>query len=244
MANIKLSPNQYLGSQELNKFKEFLSVLGYKKLFKLFVKHYGIAFPDTDNLKVIQGSTNNKITISKGFALDTDLNVISIDEQIIDYWEIPVDDVWYYVKIKYKIKNTEKGTVSVNTDGLVSGVGTEFTKLFRGNPTNPIKVRLLNSLNNLADYEVIEVIDDTTMYLGTPNLVVENQLTYAVVGSFAPSVLIKEENKLIYEYDDFEIFIENNIIISKNEYLLSQIRNQSGVVTILDVRYSNVLTLI
>ena len=65
-----------------------------------------------------------------------------IYQEAIDNIEVPNDNKWYWMRIKYKYVTYEKGTVSINSSGQVIGTGTSFRDVLRGQATLvPTKVK-------------------------------------------------------------------------------------------------------
>ena len=133
------------------------------------------------------------------------------------------------------VKNIETGTVTINTDGSLSGIGTEFTKVLRGQPNFPTKVKFGSTLNS-GEYEVVSVASDTSAILAG-SFVNENNLKYSVIGTFTPGFQPLADNKMIYEYDSYNIRIVDSAdkpSLSANEFIIAGISfDDSGGMSIL-----------
>lgn len=205
---VNLSPNLFLSVEELNRLKSSLGENGWKRFAASLVSQFGIAMiPGGTNLSPTNTSGGNSqiLTISPGIAFDADMNAVVLKETRTI--ELPANqlsgDNKYWVVIRYKSTHEEIGTVSINADGALTGVGTEFTKVLRGQPDFPTKVKF-NSLVNVGEYEVVSVSSDTSAILAG-NFTVESDKKYSVVGTFTPGFIPSDENKQIYVYDDCEI---------------------------------------
>ena len=243
---LKVSPELYIGSNELRRAFRAFREDGYQRLFSAFVQSYGVAYTKETSLQVVQGTTGPRwVTVKAGLAVDKDLNMIFISSDAVNAIQFPTDiGSTAYLCIRYKVRNTEDGTVNIATDGTVVGVGTEFTKVLRGAPLNQVKMRLPGSSSNLNDYPILEVIDDTHAILNTTTtLTEESDQKYAVVGCFTPSVSIPAANKLIYYYDDYELFFSNAVTADDLTFKLAQVNWNGSNLTITDTRLSNKLTL-
>lgn len=242
---LNINPNLYLGSHELKRAFRSIKEDGYQKLFAAFVQSYGVAFVTPNSLEVVQGSAGVRwLSVKSGLAVDGDLNTISIAEDVENAIQFPNAAGTYFLTLKHKLRNTEEGTVNIATDGSITGTNTKFTEVLRGAPLNQVKVRFASSNNNLNDYAVLEVIDDTNAILNTSTtLTPETGMKYSVVGCFTPGTSIPSSNKLIYSYDDYELTLSNVNITPNYVFKLAQVTWDGASLTILDVRYQNKLAL-
>ena len=242
---LDINPELYIGSHELRRAFQGIQEAGYKKLFSAFVQTYGVAYVLPTSLQAVAGTTGPRwITVKAGLAVDKNLNLIYSDNDIVNAIEFPNTIGTQYLCIRWKERKTEKGTITVAVDGSVTGVGTEFTKVLRGAPLNQVKIRLPNSSNNLNDYPILEVIDDTHATLNSvTTLTAESGQKYAVVGCFTPSLSIPEAHKLIYSYDDYELFFSSQLNTDGISFRLAQVNWNGSNLTITDARLNNKLTL-
>jgi len=214
MSNLKFSENLFLEVAEFNRFQKFMSDDGYKRHFLLNTDNFGLirqaSLPEIGDISVAtnfyvskSGTPFNQVSIGKGVAVDLNGNLL-INKDIYQLL-IPTNSIWNWIKIKYVESSIEKGTVSVDSLGNVTGVGTEFTKLLRGEPNFPSKLKFSNSVNGNADeYEVVKVISDTSLIL-QGDFTAESLLKYIVIGTFTPGFTVNNTNKNIYRYDNVEI---------------------------------------
>lgn len=207
---VNLSPNLFLSVEELNRLKRSFGEDGWKRYAKSTAVQFGIALvKNAANFSPIKKSgTDQTLTISRGIAFDADMNAIVLANDVdieLPYEQLTGNDK-YWVIIHYKPTHEEIGTVSINAYGALTGNGTEFTKVLRGQPDFPTKVHIEDSINT-GDYEVISVDSDTSATLAG-SFTAENGKKYSVVGTFTPGFIPSENNKRIYTYDDCEIITQ------------------------------------
>lgn len=245
MSDIKISRDQYLGEQELNRLKLFLGDEGYKLMYRLFITSYGVSMSmGSDSLK-ITNSTGNFVTCNLGLALDSNLQLMYVKLVQTDVLSIPADSAPYLVAIRYKVRTTEIGFVNIGADGSLVGFdGCEFTKVLRGMPSNPVKIRFPDSVSNVGEYDVLEIDGDQLATINTAAiLTAESGVRYEVVGSFAPGQVIDSTQKTIYSYDGYEIVLRAGALLDGDIWLASVI-NDGFTKTITDQRTQNLLSLV
>ena len=238
MSKLKISENLFLDVAELNRMTKFLSDDGYKLALKSIIKKFGIV-PNTDNtyFKVTKVS-GNTIQINSGLAYDSDFEAIRLSENI----QLNVTNTGSkrWIILTRAVTNNEVGTVTVSVDGTMSGIGTKFTEVLRGQPNFPTKVKFESSTNN-GEYEVVSVKSDTEAIL-SGSFVNESNLKYAVVGTFTPGYQVPSENKMIYEYDSYSIETIDSTeapIVDSNHFILASVEFDSlGVMSVNDERAS------
>lgn len=238
MSRLKISENLFLEVNELQRLVKFLSDDGYKLAIRSLTKSFGIVENSGNTyFKVTaKAGTANTVTINPGIAFTTALDAI-VMERALDM-QVLNTGVNRWLILSRAVKNTETGTVSVNTDGSISGVGTEFTKVLRGQPNFPTKVKF-NSTQNAGEYEVVNVISDTSAVI-SGSFVNENNLQYTVIGTFTPGFQPLDENKTIYEYDSYNIRIVDSAdkpAVSADEFIIAGISfDSAGGMNISDER--------
>lgn len=250
MGKIKHGPNLFLGVAELIRMQKFLNDDGYKSLILKNSGSFGVVKYEADslfdNFKVVEdvaGSGNYKIATNDSFAIDSQGRFIRQrtigDQPVID------NGAWYWVKIAHNFIKEEIGTVSIDINGNLTGIGTEFTEILRGAPNFPSKIRLLDSASNLLDYEVVEVINDTTLLLAgvVSSFTAESTLTFAVVGTFSPGFVPASGDKYPFQYDGCTITLvaEGSLDTPPaktdgEEFYIARVKNVSGTLTIHDKR--------
>jgi hypothetical protein len=238
MSNIIISPNLFLETQELNQMIKFLSEDGYKRIVKSIVKSYGVVMSNinSDNFRVSVNNTNS-IVVNSGVAFDSNLDAIINNSQTVI--SIPNNNIDNWVKIRHGVSKIETGTISVTNNGTVVGVNTNFTKIFRGQPNYPTKIKLVSTVNT-GEYEVVKVIDDNNILI-SGELQAESNINFSVIGCFTPGFQPSPNNKEIYEYDSSVIEIINNAsqpIIEKDlEFLLARVYyDENNLLQIEDIR--------
>lgn len=249
MSKVKINQDQFLGKHELNRAFDFVTKDGYKSVFQQSVASYGVVkLPidvNFDNLRIIQGSDNSKISLNAGLAINKEIERILVSSLQGDILTIPADDVFHKVVISYFTTNIEEGEVQLLANGSLVGVGTEFTKVLRGQPKHPVKIRLTNSANNTQEYEVFSVANDTSAKIIGASFTAENNLKYRVVGTFAPNVGVPLINKNIYVFDYFQVELKDaEYVLTKDyEFHLADVKNNGTTLTIQDARSNNLYSL-
>lgn len=239
MGKLKISSNLFLEVAELERFRKFIEDDGYKVFVKYLTKSFGIA-QNSDNtlFKVsVKSGSSDTITVNAGVAFDSDLNIIFLKEDK----EIQVENtgVKKWVVLSYASTNDEEGTVSISNQGVLSGNGTKFTDVLRGQPNFPTKITFTSS-KNTTEYEVVEINSDTEAVL-SGSFTAENDLKYQVVGTFTPGFQPDDDEKKIYEYDSCEIEVvesEDEPTLTDGQFLLASIDFSSDVMSVVDERSS------
>ena len=242
MSKLKISENLFLEVAELQRFRDFITEDGWKMFAKSVVKSYGIVENDTNsNYKPskVDGS-NDTIQINSGLAFDTQFRAIVSQNAETFIVTNAGEGIKSWYILEYGTRNIEKGTVEITADGTLNGTGTEFTKVLRGQPNFPTKVRLSTSIpQNQQDFEVVQVNSDSTAIL-SGTFYPEQGLKYSVVGTFTPGYQPLEENKLIYEFDDHKITVvmsESEPTLLQDQYLIaSAFYDSYGVLQVVDER--------
>ncbi len=205
-SELKINEDQYLGKQELNRWKRFITTDGYDRLVKSFINTYGVILDNTfvDSLIVTEGSSADKVDIDAGALLDENMKIGIQDTLLPDAVTFPSDGSSYFIFAEHVFSNQEEGTIDITTSGTMSGTATKFLEVLRGQSTNPVKIKFLNSAANFGEYEVNEVTDDLNAVIQGATFVAELNLTYKIIGTFTPGVAIPAANKDIYQYDSIQ----------------------------------------
>lgn len=241
MSRLKFSSNLFLEVNELQRFNKFMEEDGWKRAMKAITKNFGIVENASNTyFKVTsKAGSNSVIVINAGLAFDSNMDAIVMEEDL----ELSVANTGQnrWVILSRGVTNQEKGTVNINSDGSLSGIGTEFMKVLRGQPNFPVKVKL-DSTQNTEEYEVVSVSSDTSALL-SGSFVNENGMKYSVIGTFTPGFQPTDENKMIYEYDSYSISVVDSAdrpTISSDEFILAMISfNESGAMSVSDERINH-----
>lgn len=241
MSRLKFSSNLFLEVNELQRFNKFMEEDGWKRAMKAITKNFGIVENASNTYFKVTSKvgSNSVIVINAGLAFDSNMDAIVMEEDL----ELSVANTGQnrWVILSRGVTNQEKGTVNVNSDGSLSGIGTEFTKVLRGQPNFPVKVKL-DSTQNTEEYEVVSVSSDTSALL-SGSFVNENGMKYSVIGTFTPGFQPTDENKMIYEYDSYSISVVDSAdrpTISSDEFILAMISfNESGAMSVSDERINH-----
>lgn len=239
MSRLKFSSNLFLEVNELQRFKEFLEDDGWKRAMKAITKNFGIVKNASNSyFKVTQRSgSNSVVVINAGIAFDSNMDAIVMENDT----ELTIGDTGQnrWIILSRAVTNQEQGTININSDGSLSGNNTEFTKVLRGQPNFPVKVKFIDSTQNNSEYEVVSVTSDTSALL-SGSFVNQSGLHYAVVGTFTPGFQPTEDNKMIYEYDSYNIEVvdsEDRPAVSEDEFILAMISfDASGSMNVSDER--------
>lgn len=252
MGNLKISANLFLEVAEQKRGQQFVDNWGYKRQRLSDTRKFGLVkdfeFPELgavnreDCFYVAKAGTPfNDIIVNKGVAIDKFGEfIVNTDNQNIT---IPTDGLWRWIKIVHKLSNKELGTVSVDTFGNLTGLGTEFDKVLRGQDNFPSKIRFLNSTSgNGLDYEVSKVNSATSCIL-QGDFIAESNLQYAVVGTFTPGYPIPLPDQLIFNYDsvDIQLIIETSLntrpaFLAGQEFYIARVRNNGITLQLEDKR--------
>lgn len=238
MSRLKFSENLFLEVNELQRLVKFLADDGYKLAMKSLSKSFGIVENSGNTyFKVTnKAGTSNVVVINPGVAFTTQMDAIVMENAL--EMQILNTGVNRWLVLSRAVKNTEAGTVTINTDGSLSGIGTEFTKVLRGQPNFPTKVKF-ESNQNSGEYEVVSVVSDTSAVL-SGSFVNESGLQYSVIGTFTPGFQPLEANKLIYEYDSYNIRIVDSAdkpSLSSDEFIIAGVSfDDAGGMNITDER--------
>lgn len=246
MSYLKINPDLFIGSEELNRFKEFLDDRGFRKLFLQDSLSFGIVnnskAGNFSNFRVEQGTNAGTIKNADGLAIDKNGNMII--RVATDNIAVPDDNTWYWVKIKHQYSTLELGTVQVDINGNLTGTGTEFLKVLRGQPNNPVRIKLSGTVTNTAEYQVVEVINDTSAILAG-DFSAESGLRYIVVGAFTPDAVVPAGSKDIYQYDSCLMTLVQESVLNTppallvdEEFVIARIRRNGVVLNIEDKRYA------
>ena len=245
--DVKFSNNLFLAVAELNKFKQSLGENGWKMFAKNLVKQFGIAQNEGNTmfLPISNSGVSEVVTIQPGIAFDSNMNIIVL-ENPVDI-NLPASqltgDLKYWLILRHSTNHYERGTVNISTEGALTGNGTDFLSVLRGQPDFPTKVRLESNVN-IGDYEVVNISSSTSALLAG-NFTAESNLKYSVVGTFTPGFIPDEENSLIYEYDSYEIEVRLSTEIPTlnegNEFLICSVNYVNTAMDLRDYRVKYML---
>lgn len=241
MSRLKISENLFLEKNELVRLQKFIGEEGWQRAMRSIIKRYGVVQnDDLSSFGVVASATSNAVDVLPGLAYNSLMEAIVSESRVT----VPVgsaivgQDKW--IILRRSVINNEAGTVSIQTDGSLGGVGTEFTKVLRGQPNFPTKVRFTDSESNIYDYEVVSVSSDTSAVL-SGSFIAQSGLHYAVVGTFTPGFIPSDADKDIYEYDSFEIEVITSDAkpeVGRDEFILAKLdySGLGGIFNIVDLR--------
>jgi len=256
---LKVVDGLFLGKEELTRLQQYMID---KVAFLL--KQGGYGFLDDNSFEVTQGTVAGTVKIEESVAIDKDGNIIF--KELQNDIQIPTNKV-YWLAVSQLKSPVEEGTVSlqlVSSTGsnVVSGIGTKFLSLLRGNSSTYRQLRVKFSrtdnetLINDQIYLVKEVISDTEMTLLDP-IAVESGLKYSVVGSFSQDVIPVTDDKFCYNNYRCELKLAEETTLNtvppelgvdeEYTFLIARITNNNGTITIEDQRqtfYNTIVKLI
>lgn len=244
MANtskVKTSKNLFLGKAEIDRTHEWLKE--GKDLHGQSVYKYGIYRPNhlnpTSYLKVFAGSTSSKISVERGIISaygDLEPRLLEIPNNLIDIADVPTDSVTRQVYLKWVTTTLEEGTCDLAANGQLTGTGTNFLEVLRGQPNFPARIEFEKSgLINTGEYDVIQVLSITDAWINNPTQA-ETGLKYKVIGTFVPDAVIPSSDKEIFEYGTYQVTISSTPVAGA--ILLADVTSDGSTLTIVDKRNS------
>jgi hypothetical protein len=260
MSKINISRNVFLEKEELTNMLSFFATAPLMKAVLQASYSFGMVTndpskinpntinkpTDEDNLvdpfKVETGTNSGTIKILPGMALTSQGNFIDINVE--DNIAVPNDSNFYWVKIGYQTRNYEKGYVSVNSQGVVSG-SVNFSGKVRGQSSStPVSIRFEKQdgsvpINN-GVYQIVNVIDNQNLLLTSAStFVAESNLRVIVLGTLPlGGVLTSEQRNGLYTYDDYVISLVPEVSVSTppekeaDEYYIARVQNSGGTVSV------------
>lgn len=266
MGRINLNDNLFIGTQELKSFQD--NILQFKTLLGYLTKHYGfvdlrdsISYEEGENScwKVSPG-TGATLTIqtpSYAFAYPNNLIAWTNPSRIISVPNSFLGKT-FWVKISYAEDSFEKGTLSIDASGNVTGTNTEFISKLRGEPNfaSVIEIFAYDSVSNSwisnGQYTVESVNTNTSCVLnlnsGTPDTTIS--YLYKVVGTFPIGTVITTEMKYPFIYDSCNVELVEEVtsgqapeeivmMASKTSFYIARVEyNSQGILTVLsDTKY-------
>jgi len=245
MSNFKFSTDLFLEKAELNRFQRFLVDDGFRLHLIQNSFSFGIIKRSTDstlnNYKVEAGTNDKTVKIVvDSYALDKNGKIIfkKLEDNIV----VPDDGQFHWIKIKHTFDPQEVGTVSIDVAGNLTGVNTKFTEVLRGAPNFPSKIKFINNIGNVAEYEVTEVTDDLNAKL-SGIFTTETPMNYKVIGTFTPGHVAPTADKDPFQYDGVTLSFELETVlntpptkIAGEEFYLARVKVVGINVTIEDKR--------
>lgn len=234
MDSILIQKDLFVGVLELN------SIVNNQKkysesIIKSVISNFGFVKNELDtsflNLKIIAGSTANKVSIKAGTLIDANLKQIIVSQDVIDVYTIPNDSNDHYLTISSNSIVIESGTITITTSGELTGVNTEFTKFRAGNYATKI---MFMSGDNTGQYEISSVTSDTVAQLAGSNFTAGTGLSYKIVGTFSQGITATNPN--LYYYDSYIITDTTSAPTESDTLFLLAKVSFNGSLTITDLR--------
>ena len=257
MSEINFTRKTFLEREELNRLQEFLrddiafnAVVGNTRQYGIIQTEF---VGNDTNFQVGTGTNAGTIQIAKeqSQAIDIDGNLIRLLAR--DNIAVTDDSNWYWVRISHEFRRFEEGTVSLNSNGQLTGIGTSFLEVLRGQATDvPVRIRFVEldgtTPTNNGTYEVVNVVDDTNAVLTSLTAFQnESNLRYIVIGSTPIGEIVSTEQlEGLYNYDSCQIELVQETVADTppalpangaNRYFyIARVMNTSGTLTIQDRR--------
>lgn len=255
MSKLNLTRRTFLEKEELARFQQFLADSPSENAIIGNTSKWGILRTDfaTDTDFLVEPSANaGRVKIDKTVNKALTSAGLRAVQNAIDNIAITDDSAWYWLRIKHKYVNWENGVVEVNASGELTGVGTAFTEILRGQGTQvPVRIKFAkedgSSVTNSGFYEVVDITSDTVAILTSAiEFQTETDLKMVVVGTtpVGESVTVEQEGGL-YSYDSCEIEIVAEVdldtapetgFIQDQTFYIARVQNTGGFVVVQDKR--------
>ena len=252
MSKLNINRNIFLEKEELIRFQNFLNNNTAQQAVLDNTTNWGIVrtvFEGDSPDFLLEVGTNQGTVKIANLSKAVDIDKFLIKQVPIDNIQLPNTGSILWAKISHQYTNLEVGTCDINIAGEVSGIGTKFTEVIRGQNTEvPVKIKFYKqsgTLSNDGIYEVVEVNGDTDITLVGSSFIAENGLNYIVIGSTPiGETITSQQQDGLYLYDSCKIefvpeVVENTApagLIENKEFYIARITNTGGVVTIEDKR--------
>lgn len=237
MSYFHFAPEQVIGLPEYRKIQSFLDAEGFRKNIKENSVFFGLIKSNSDTTftngrvtRDVDSGGNKTIKIAPLSAVDKD-GLFITSPSTINQIVVPDDGNWHWVKARHTYTTQEQGIVTISANGDLIGTGTEFTKLFRGLPHLPSRIKFLNAVHNTQEYIIGGVDSDTSAWLSNPGATFgsaitfepESDLKFAVISSFTPGIPVDEEDKYPYHYDGMAFdLVEETILNTRPDYTIGK----------------------
>jgi len=244
MALLKYSNQLFLDKQELERQWQFIVDKGFKRTMLHNTYEFGVVRTVGDasfqSFRVESGTNVSTIKVPiDSFAVNSDGNVAFKASE--DNIAIPNDSNWYWIRISHEYSPIEEGKVSVDTAGNMTGIGTKFKEVLRGQPNFPARITFSGASLNILEYDVVEVVNDTNAILSGV-FSAESNLDYAVFGTFTPGHSPPSSDQYPFQYNScqFDIILETvsgaPATTPGMDFLIARVRSVGGVLEIQDKR--------
>ena len=204
MSFLKFESDLFLEKQELNRFLRFLDNDGFRKHIVQGSVGYGFVYNENLDEDFINARANlgtNPQTVKLNPVVSVDKDGQFAFRELQDNISIPsADGRWWWLRIRHDYNSEEEGLVSISADGTLTGVGTRFTEVLRGQRNFQSKIKFRDGSVNDREYAVVDVIDDENVVLAG-QFIAESNIRYSVVGTFTEGQPVSEQQKFPFQYD-------------------------------------------
>ena len=211
MGTLRINKEAIIGNKELSRFKTIAKEKGFKKLFDLIGNKGRVR--DFSNDFSVSTSGGLNIEVETGLAISSDLDSI-LNEAVVTLTDTGGGALQYHA-MAYNTTSKEAGTLSVAADGTVTGTGTLFSEVLRGQPYAPSKITLFGATLT-GGYEVIHIEHPASATIAETGGTTETAIQYEVFGTFNPIYkgLIQPSDFTIFEYD-FVVFAKSTVSMAQ-----------------------------
>lgn len=213
-----------------------------------FVEPDGLSRSDESSpFRVTPSSIPNSIDMVGGYIIDHEKRSYLVDQ--LQGFEIPIDSMYYWLKVEHEERNYEDGLVQVDSSGNVSG-SVDFIGVVRGQSSGvPTCIRFVKKDGseplNKKVYQVVDILNNNNIILssGVPFLQ-ESQLRVIILGSIPMGRRFTDEQlEGLYTFQSYKLSLVPELVPdeappknSYEEYYIARIRNNAGMVTVIDKR--------
>lgn len=236
MSKLVVYPELFLEETELNRMIRFLGQDGFRKLLTIFTDEFGIVKRNRDGTFTalqVYNSSSGKVGVRAGEAFTSAGDLIQLTADVADILTIPDDNTYRKVFIQYATTQIEQGTLQLNTNGTIVGTNTNFDEILKAGK----RIEIINSTQgNNGTYNIVSVTDATNLEADA-TFVAESGVQYKIKGVYTPSVSIPDGESRPFYLDSVNITLESDATSQSDvKFCLGRVKNDGGVITIVDVR--------
>ena len=249
MSKINIHRGTFLEKEELTRMIGFLDEKPEVSAIFAASLSFGLVSPNSKPglpFKVTASTTLGSFNMVGGYVIGGDLKAYKVDNQT-DF-PVPNDNQYYWLKVGRTQRNYENGYVQVDVSGNVSGT-VNFEGVVRGQSSGvPTCIKFVKDdgstpLNNQV-YQIVDIINNNNIVLSSGYAFqAESQLRVVVLGSIPMGRRFTEEQlQGLYTFDTYKLTLVvepsegTEPAKNANEYWIARVKNNGGVITVLDER--------
>lgn len=249
MSRINIHRGTFLEKEELVRMLSFLSENPSVEGILAASTSFGLVSPRAeagDPFSMRVGAQVGAAALKGGYVIPSTMKSFKVDDN--DNFPIPNDSIFYWVKVSLETTHWEEGAVQVSNTGMVSGT-VHFNDVVRGQGSGvPTCIRFAKEDGstpvNSGVYQVVEVINDTTLVLTSgQQFTAESGLKVIVLGTIPMGQsFTADQLEGLYTFDRCKITLvptpDEGTIPEKavDEFFIARVQNNGGIVTVLDER--------